>query len=180
MTDFNYIIETKRLKLREFVTGDNGFIYKLLNSPGWLKYIGNRKINSDDDALKYIEEILINGYKTQGFGFYLIELKEAGENAGMCGLVKRPGLKNVDLGFALLPEFENYGYAFEASIGVLDYASKILKLKKVAAITVTQNLPSIKLLQKLGMTFEKKINIPNDHEDLLLYGLELKNLLLIK
>lgn len=168
-----FIIESERIRLREFNSGDGEFIYKLLNTPGWLKYIGSRSINCPEDGVKYIEEKLAKGYKENGFGFYLMILKSTGQKAGMCGLVKRDGLDDVDIGFALLPEFENFGYASEASQSVLKFAKDILKLHRIAAITVPYNYSSIKLLEKLGMKFEKTINIPNDTEDLLLYTKEL-------
>jgi RimJ/RimL family protein N-acetyltransferase len=168
-----YIIETERLKLREFEYSDAEFIFKLLNSPGWLKYIGKRNINNLVDAENYIENVLREGYRNSSFGFYLMELKTTGEKTGMCGLVKRPGLEYTDIGFALLDEFENKGYAFEASLGVLSFARDKLKLSKIAAITVSYNQASIKLLEKLGMGYEKVIKLPNDPEDLLLYSIQL-------
>lgn len=168
-----YVIETERLKLREFECSDSEFIFRLLNSPGWLKYIGKRNINSLDDAENYIENVLREGYRKSGFGFYLMELKTTGEKTGMCGLVKRPVLDDTDIGFALLEEFENKGYAYEASLGVLGFAKNKLKLNKIAAITVSYNQASIKLLEKLGMGYEKLIKLPNDPEDLLLYSIQL-------
>lgn len=168
-----YILETERLKLREFEAIDAEFIFKLLNSPGWLKYIGKRNINNLQDAENYIENVLKDGYRRSGFGFYLMELKTSAQKAGMCGLVKRSGLEDTDIGFALLQEFENKGYAFEASLGVLGFARDKLKLNKIAAITVSYNTASIKLLEKLGMNYEKVIKLPNDPEDLLLYSIQL-------
>lgn len=168
-----YIIETERLRLREFNSTDGELIFELLNSPGWLKYIGSRSITTHEDAINYIETKLQKGYRESGFGFYLVEVRETGKKAGMCGLVKREGLEYIDLGFALLPQYENKGYAFESSLGVIQYAKNILNIDKLAAITLPSNLPSIKLLEKLGMKFEKRINIPGDPEELLLYKMEL-------
>lgn len=168
-----YIIETERLRLREFNSEDGELIFELLNSPGWLKYIGSRSIATIDDAVNYIETKLQKGYRESGFGFYLVELKVSGEKTGMCGLVKREGLDDIDIGFALLPQYENKGYAYESSKAVIQYAKDKLKIKRLAAITLPSNLPSIKLLEKLGMKFDKKINIPGDQEELLLYKIEL-------
>lgn len=170
-----YIMETERLRLREFDSTDGEMIFTLLNSPGWLKYIGSRSIATIDDAVNYIENKLRKSYRESGYGFYLVELKTSGVKAGMCGLVKREGLDDVDIGFALLPEFENKGYAYESAKCVINYAVKTLNINKLAAITLPANLPSIKLLEKLGMKFEKKINIPGDPEELLLYTMELSN-----
>ena len=169
------VIETPRLILREFTAGDAEFIIELLNSPGWLKYIGTRSVNTPEDALKYINEKLRKSYAESGFGFYLVELKETGEKAGMSGLVKRDTLDDVDIGFALLPQFENKGIAAESSLAVVEFAKNVLKLPKLAAITVPYNTASIKLLEKLGMKFERTINIPGDPEELMLYTKELNN-----
>lgn len=167
------ILETERLILSEFDTDDSGLIYELLNSPGWQKYIGTRNINTIADAEEYINSKLKKGYEESGYGFYLVTVKESGEKAGMCGLVKRTGLENTDLGFALLPEFENKGYAYESAAAVIKYAEDVLKLKVLDAITVPYNTSSIKLLEKLGLKLVKKINIPGDPEDLLLYSVKL-------
>ncbi|HMQ78440.1 MAG TPA: GNAT family N-acetyltransferase [Ignavibacteria bacterium] len=168
-----YIIETERLKLREFNSTDGELIFELLNSPGWLKNIGSRSIATIDDAVNYIEAKLQKSYRESGFGFYLVELKSTGEKTGMCGLVKRDGLDDIDIGFALLPQYENNGYAFESSEAVISYAKNKLKIKTLAAITMPSNVTSIKLLEKLGMKFDKKINIPGDPEELFLYRMEL-------
>lgn len=169
------IIETERLILKEFSSEDGEFIQKLLNTPGWLKYIGTRSINTIEDAVNYIENRIQKSYTESGFGFYFIELKSSSIKVGMCGLVKRESLDDIDIGFALLPQFEGNGYAFEASEGVMKYAKDNLNLKKLAAITVPYNTSSIKLLEKLGMKFEKLINLPGDPETLMLYSKELNN-----
>ena len=93
----------------------------------------------------------------------------------MCGLVKRESLDDIDIGFALLPQFEGNGYALEASKGVMKFAKDKLNLKRIAAITVPYNIPSIKLLEKLGMKFEKTINLPGDPEALMLFYKEFNN-----
>jgi RimJ/RimL family protein N-acetyltransferase len=165
------ILETERLTLREFIKDDATFIMNLLNSPGWLKYIGTRNINSVDDARGYISEKLMPSYGKNGFGFYLMETKSDNIPVGMCGLIKRDGLDDVDIGFALLPEYEGNGYAYEAASATLKYAKNTLKLNRIAAITVPYNLSSIKLLEKIGFVFEKMINIPNDKEELMLYSI---------
>lgn len=168
------ILKTERLILSEFEIDDSRLIYELLNSPGWLKYIGSRNINTIPDAEHYINSNLKKGYEESGHGFYLLTIKESGEKAGMCGLVKRAELVNADLGFALLPEFENKGYAYEAAYAVLKYAQNTLKMKELDAITAPYNKSSIKLLEKLGLSIIKNINIPGDPEELLLYSIKLK------
>lgn len=169
------IIETPRLLLKEFTSSDSEFIIELLNSPGWLKYIGTRNVSSAEDAVNYIENRIRRSYLESGFGFYKIELRTNGAIAGMCGLVKRDSLEEVDIGFALLPQYENNGYAFEASEAVMNFAKEKLKLHRLAAITVPYNNSSVKLLEKLGMKFERTIHLPDDPEALMLFNKDLSN-----
>lgn len=163
------VIETERLVLKEFSADDAEFIFRLLNSPGWLKYIGTRNINSLEDAGSYIVNKIVQGYKDNSFGFYLAQIKRTNEKTGMCGLVKREGLDNIDIGFAFLPEYEGKGYAFEAASAVMDYAKNTLEIKQVAAITLPDNSKSVKILEKLGMRPVKNIRLPNDNDELMLY-----------
>ncbi|MBE2217103.1 MAG: GNAT family N-acetyltransferase [Ignavibacteria bacterium] len=163
------ILDTDRLILREFEEEDAGFILRLLNSPGWLKNIGPRGIQTEENAKEYINSKLRKAYTELGFGFYLIELKSGGESVGMCGLVKREGLDDVDVGFALLPEYEGMGYAYEAATAIVEYAANILNISSLSAITIPSNSSSIKLLEKIGLRFSKMIRIPNDPEELMLF-----------
>jgi [ribosomal protein S5]-alanine N-acetyltransferase len=151
------VIETKRLILREFNTDDAAFLLVLMNSPNWLRFIGDRGVRSSISARKYITNKLISSYQKFGFGLYLVMLKEGEVPIGMCGLVKREMLKDVDIGFALLPEYSGKGYAIESALSVLKYGQTELKLKRIVAITMKENAASIKLLEKLGLTFEKVI-----------------------
>lgn len=163
------ILETKRLILREFEESDSGFIFRLLNSPGWLRNIGSRGIQNEENAKEYINTKLRKAYAELGFGFYLAELKSNGESAGMCGLVKREGLDDVDVGFALLPEYEHQGYAFESASAMVEYAKNTLGMDSLSAITIPSNSSSIRLLEKIGLRFQKMIRIPNDSEELMLF-----------
>jgi [ribosomal protein S5]-alanine N-acetyltransferase len=163
------VIETERLILTEFKDEDADFIIRLLNSPGWLKYIGTRNIQTPEDARKYITEKLAPSYQKNGFGFYHVRTRSGNESVGMCGLIKREGLDDVDIGFALLPEHEGKGYAYEAASATMIYAKDVLKLKRVAAITVPYNKASIKLLEKIGLKFDKMINLADDKEELMYF-----------
>ena len=164
------IIETDRLNLRRFIPEDDEFIYSLLNSPGWLKNIGTRNIQTAEDARNYITEKLMPSYGKFGFGFWRVGLKPENLPVGMCGIIKRDGLDDVDLGFALLPEHERKGYAIEASEAVLNYAKSKFKLNKVAAITIPENTGSINILKKCGMEFEKMVRLREDEEELMLFS----------
>jgi RimJ/RimL family protein N-acetyltransferase len=168
------VIETERLILKEFDTGDSEFILRLLNTPGWLKYVGTRNISTLEDAEAYITGKLMPGYKDLGFGFYLVQLKDSLEKIGMCGLTKRETLDDADIGFAFLPEFEGKGYAFEAASASVQFAKNTLGLNQLAAITVPINKPSIRLLEKLGMKYDKTVNLPDDNETLMYFKMDLR------
>jgi RimJ/RimL family protein N-acetyltransferase len=167
------IIETERLVLREFVVSDATFVIELLNCDTWLQFIGNRGITTLQDGEIYIKEKFISSYQKNGYGFYLVALKNADlsyTSIGMCGLVKRPALENIDIGFAFLPNYEKKGYAFEAAFATLQYAKTALQLGDIVAITTADNINSIHLLQKLGLEFKKIVDIAADDRNLLLFG----------
>lgn len=166
------IIETQRLALREFDTQDAAFLCELVNTPEWLRYIGDRNIRNTEDAAVYIEQKLQADYARNGFGFYLVQLRKEGTPIGLCGLVLREGLADVDLGFAFLTRYTGEGYAYESALATLAYAQNFLDLKRVVAISVKDNRKSIQLLQKLGMRFERFVQLPGDEEELMLYAVE--------
>ncbi len=163
------ILETERLLLREQNEGDTTFILALMNSPGWLKYIGDRGIKTEEDARKYILDKSVPSYKKHGFGFYLTELKEGSVPIGICGLVKRDGLEHVDIGFAFLPEYEGRGYGVESASAVMIYAKTVLGIDTIAAITTKDNGPSINLVKKIGLHFKELIKLPGNEEELMLF-----------
>ena len=89
---------------------------------------------------------------------------------GLCGLIKRESLPEPDLGFAFLPEFEGLGYGFESAASVLTYGRSVLGLNDILAITDTDNQRSIKLLEKLGMKFEKTFRFSDQEKELHLFA----------
>jgi RimJ/RimL family protein N-acetyltransferase len=151
------IIETERLILRKFVLDDAGFILQLLNDPAWLRFIGDRGVRTPDDARRYLIKGPLEMYKRHGFGLYLAELKKDRIPLGMCGLIKREALEDVDIGFAFLPQFRGLGYAYESALGVMGYGRDVVGLKRLAAIAAPNNEASTRLLLKLGFKFEKMI-----------------------
>ena len=165
------ILETERLTLREFTTDDTAFIIELVNSPGWLEFIGDRNIKTTEQAIAYLENGPIKSYRDNGYGLSLVETKDNKIPIGMCGIIKRDTLDDPDIGFAFLPEFTGKGYAFEIAAATLAHASQQLKLPVICAITVANNVNSIKLLKKIGLKFSKKINFPPSNEELLLYSI---------
>jgi RimJ/RimL family protein N-acetyltransferase len=143
------VLETERLILRRLEAGDAPFILELVNEPGWLRFIGDRKVHDLDAARCYIENGPQAMYQRYGYGLYGVELKD-GTSIGMCGIVKREGLEDVDLGFALLGRFEGRGYAREAATATLEHANCAHNLQRMAAITTPSNERSIRLLQSIG------------------------------
>ena len=163
------ILETERLILREFHSGDAGFILKLVNTPAWLEYIGDRNIRTIEEAENYLEQGPVKSYAINGFGLYMVEIKENHAPAGMCGLIKRDGLDDPDIGFALMPKYTGKGYAQEIATATLNHARKKLGLEKIVAITTANNTSSIKLLNKLGLYFARMVKLTDDSEELMLF-----------
>lgn len=162
-------IETERLLLREYNLNDVPFIFKLMNSEGWLKNIGDRNIKTLEDAEAYMQKNYLSSYEKHGFGPYLVTLKEDGTPIGSSGLYKRDNLDFPDVGFAFLSEFANKGYAYESAKAVMNYAAEKLKLQTIVGITLPENSASIKLLKKLGLT-EIGTYKYEDGEELLLFS----------
>jgi len=165
----NYLIETDRLQLRELTPSDTDFIIELVNTPGWIKYIGDRNIKTTEQALNYLETGPIKSYKENGFGLWLVALKESQQPIGMCGLLRRDYLHHPDIGFAFLPEFIGKGYAFEAATATIHLGLTQFNLEKICAITMPINDSSIKLLKKLGLTFSHRVYAPLTQEELMVY-----------
>lgn len=166
----NYFFETDRLRLRKFTLDDTRFIVSLLNSPGWLQFIGDRNVKTEDQAKAYLENGPIKSYSVNGYGLSLVERKEDNTSVGMCGILKRDYLDNPDIGFAFLPEFQGKGYAFEIADATLQYAKNQLNIPNISAITVPGNLRSIQLLEKIGLKFISTFSLPESEEELFLYG----------
>lgn len=168
------VLETERLILREFILTDTAFLIELLNSPGWLEYIGDRNVKTEEQATNYLINGPIKSYKENGYGLCLVEKKEDANPMGMCGIIKRETLENPDIGFAFLPEYNGQGYAYEMATATLSYANNVLKLPVISAITVAKNARSVSLLEKLGLTFKKLIQLQGSNDELLLFESDLK------
>jgi [ribosomal protein S5]-alanine N-acetyltransferase len=169
------ILVTERLRLREITEADAPFILQLLNDPSFIRNIGDRGVRTEDDARAYIRRGPVASYAAHGFGLWLVQLEQGGEPVGMCGLLRRPILDSPDIGFALRPAHQSKGYGFESARAVLDYARDVLRLPRVAAIVNADNAVSARLLQKLGMSFEKIVQPFPAEPPLRLYGVEFTN-----
>ena len=166
------VLETERLSLRKLTVDDAEFILTLLNEPSFLRYIGDKKVRNFDDARQYILNGPVASYERHGFGLNCVELRESHTPIGMCGLLKRDELPDPDIGFALLPDFWNKGFAFEAAEAVLKDARERLKIQRILAITSLDNDASINLLKRLGFKFEEVVQLSPDRESLRLFSSE--------
>ncbi|MEX0418104.1 GNAT family N-acetyltransferase [Bacillus sp. C30] len=162
------VLETERLTLRWLDVKDAPFILELVNDPAWIQFIGDKGIKNLEDAKKYILNGPVDMYNKMGFGLYLVERKEDLTPIGMCGLIKRDSLEDVDIGFAFLEKFRSKGYGYESAAAVIEYGVQKLGLKRIVAITSRDNVASGTLLEKVGLRFEKIIS--DSGEDLKLFG----------
>lgn len=167
------VIETKRLALRKLSIDDAEFMLRLLNEPSFVRYVGDKGVRTQADACRYILAGPMDGYERFGFGLYLVELKDNREPIGICGLLKRESLENVDVGFAFLPRFWSKGHAFESASAVLAYARENCGLKRILAITSQDNVASINLLAKLGFRFERMARLSEGAEEVRVFASDL-------
>src|SRR5882762_10795688 len=172
MTSPLKVLETDRLILRRVSVEDAEFIFRLLNEPSFLRYIGDKGVRTIAGARDYILQGPIRSYERFGFGLYLAELKNGGIPIGICGLLKREALADVDIGFAFLPQFWKKGYAFESASAVMTYGRKVVGLNRIVAITSPENDASIKVLEKLGLRFERMTKLSEKEPEVKLFASE--------
>ena len=157
------ILETERLILRHVLPGDASFILDILNQPSFIQYIGDRGVRDLGQARDYIESRFTKSYRDHGFGMYLVELKEDGSPMGICGLIQRDTLPHPDIGFSFLPQYWSKGYAREAAEASLKHGKEVLGMDRVLAIATKDNESSGRLLERIGLKFEKMI-VQGDEE----------------
>lgn len=165
------VLRTERLQLRHMGASDAAFMLGLLNQPSWLRFIGDRGVRTVAAARDYILAGPVDTVRRLGFGFYVVELAQSGSPIGMCGLAKRDFLDDIDIGYAFLPQHWGQGYAREAASGVLAHAKNDIGLPRIVATVRPDNVSSIRLLEKLGLCFERVLERP-EGEELHLYGME--------
>lgn len=164
------IAETDRLILSKFTIDDAPFILELMNTPDWITYIGDRNVRTIEQAATYLKNNQLKAYETQEFGYYKVLLKSENlKPIGSFGLLKRDNLEHVDIGFSLLPHYKAKGYGFEGSSALITMAKHNFNLKTICAITLPENKASIHLLEKLGLSFQKRVKPFEDDEELLLF-----------
>jgi [ribosomal protein S5]-alanine N-acetyltransferase len=144
----------------------------LLNEPGFLRYIGDKGVRTLGEARQYLQKGPMDSYRRNGFGLYAVCIRAGGSAApvGMCGLVKREGLTDPDIGFAFLERHWGQGYAAESAAAVLDQGTRVLKLPRIVAITSPDNLGSIRVLEKIGLKFDRLMRLTEDSKQVKLFG----------
>jgi ribosomal-protein-alanine N-acetyltransferase len=165
-----FVVQTERLQLRCFDAQDAGFILELLNDPGWLKHIGDRGVHSTDDARQWIETRLTRIYDELGFGFWTVQRRGEPQLIGLCGLIKRDSLPEVDVGYAFLPRYRGLGYAREAVLGCLKHGREVLGLARILAITSPDNVASQRVLEAAGMRLEDRRTLPGETRETWVYA----------
>ncbi len=160
------VLETERLVLRYFRADDADFVVRLLNEPSFIEYIGDKGVRTIEEAIQYLLTGPMDSYERFGYGLNMVELKDTGEPIGMCGLVRREILEDADIGYAFLEKYWSNGYAKESAEAVLEHARNTLRLDRIVAIVTPENHSSIKLLEKVGLTFERMIRMSDDDEEL--------------
>jgi ribosomal-protein-alanine N-acetyltransferase len=163
-------METPRLLIRKLGAGDEPFLLELLNEPAFLRNIGDRRVRTLEDAAEYLRKGPGASYEKLGFGLFLVAMKDTGAAIGICGLLKRDALEDVDIGFAYLERHWGCGYAIEAARAVMEFGWKTVGLKRIVAVTAPHNDASIKLLEKLGMEFEGMVQLPGALGETKLFG----------
>lgn len=164
------IAETPRLLIRALTSDDAEFVLRLTNEPSFLANIGDKGIRTIDDARRFLREGPWTNQPRPGYGQFLVQAKDTGTSAGICGLLYRDRLDVTDIGFAFLPEFWGQGLALEAATAVMEYGRTTLGVGAVVGLTTSGNLPSIRLLEKLGMTFQRTVKMSDNDPGTALYG----------
>jgi [ribosomal protein S5]-alanine N-acetyltransferase len=165
MSPSNFIL-TKRLLLETLSIQDALFVLELVNTDDWLTFIGDKNISTPEDAIVYIQKISANTTTN----YWTVKLKDTQLPIGLVTVIKRDYLEHQDIGFAFLPNHFNKGYAYEATMEVLKHIAQQGIETYIVAITLPENISSIKLLQKLGLQFENEMEVEKE----LLYVYKMK------
>ena len=166
------VLETERLLLTRLSYDDCAFIFELVNEPSFKQYIGDKSVKTLDDARNYLRDGPIGSYQRFGYGLFLVSQKDVAIPAGICGLVKRQEFDDPDIGFAFLKRYRENGYALESAQAVLEYGFAELKLKRIIAMADPDNERSVRLLERLGLAFERMVRMPEDDHDINLFAIE--------
>jgi RimJ/RimL family protein N-acetyltransferase len=166
------VLETERLQLCRLSFDYCEFIVELVNEPSFKRYIGDKNVNSQDEARRYLREGPIGNYEQFGYGLFLVNLRDTETPAGICGLVRREEFEDPDIGFAFLKRYRENGYASESAKAVLEYGFETLELRRIIALADPDNEPSLRLLEKLGFAYEREVRMSEDDHDINLFSIE--------
>jgi RimJ/RimL family protein N-acetyltransferase len=166
------ITETERLRLREMGIDDAPFILEVLTDPDFVANVGDRGVHGLADARRYIVEGPGASYVKHGFGLYVVELLADNTPIGMCGLLRRDSHPDVEIGFAFLPRARGRGYALEAARATLSFAQRRLGIARIVALTKPHNRRSIRILESMGMGFERMARFTPDGAECRLFAIE--------
>ncbi|MGI9235693.1 MAG: GNAT family N-acetyltransferase [Woeseiaceae bacterium] len=169
----DWLLETERLRLRRVTLDDAAFMLAIWNDPGFVRNVGDRGIRTVEDAEVALADGAFKLYEKYGYGPYCMSLKSDGTLVGICGLFRRDNLEHPDIGFAVLPAFCRQGLAKEAAEVVLEHARNDLEINFLTAIVSPENVASISLIEKLGLTFDGRITMPGEEDEISLYGMRL-------
>lgn len=164
------VLETSRLVLRRLTVDDAPFMLGLLNEPSFLANIGDKGVRTLEDARQFLLNGPIDSYQRNGFGHYLVELKDERTPIGTCGLINREFIGEIDVGYAYLPAFWSKGYAFEAAAAVMNYGRTQLGLKRIVAVVSPGNTGSIRVLEKLGLRYAGPTRLAADAAEIHLFA----------
>ena len=160
------ILSTERLVISKITLNEASFIRELMNDKDWIQNIGDRGVRTLEDAEAYIKDKFFTSYKKYGYGFYVISLKSTTDRIGTVGLIDREGIEGIEIGYGMLPAFRGKGYALEAAQAIFSYAQNTLGIEKIVAIVNPNNKGSIRLLEKLGLRYEKMVRLPEETKDI--------------
>lgn len=167
------LMETERLQLRAITVEDHTLMLAVWNDPAFIRNVADRGIRDEEQAREAIASGAQKLFEDYGYGPYCMSLKSDGSMIGICGLFKRDNLDDPDIGFAVLPDYCGKGFAGEAAAAVVDHARGELALPNITAIVSASNVPSIGLIEKLGLSFERMITMPGDGDAVRLYRMAL-------
>ena len=165
---------SERLSMRQVTAADASFILSLLNEPSFIEGIADKQVHSLEQAIQYIDDSFTKSYHDNGYGMYLVSLREEDIPIGICGLIRRDYRDDYELGYAFAKAFWSKGYAQEAVKAVLNYGQTVLKAKEFIAVTSMDNEASIKTLERLGFVFDKIEKLAAYNEESRLYKLEIE------
>lgn len=166
-------LQSERLSLSRLDPDNDAhaaFILELLNEEGWLRYIGDRGVRNLADARQYLRNGPAASYAQHGFGLFLVERRTDREAVGICGLLRRETLSDVDVGFAILERHRGLGYASEAAAATLAWAHGRFGFARVVAITALDNVASARVLERVGMNFESNLRLGGAGDELRLFA----------